>query len=432
VIAALLRLPGFRAFRSPGFRILCAGIFCATSAVGALSNALAAFHNYAGGADINTLLVATRRFWAGISTYDLPRMGAPDQFLTGPHSEPYPPTTFALLWPWSAMPDALWRASWLLLGLLALAGLIVLVYRGIGRPTAAEGLVAVGLALLLLPVRETIFEGQFGILVALCMVGAALAWERHRDRLAGALLAVAIAVKLTPALLLLYLLLRRRFRVVAWAAGWSAALLLASLPLVGTRWIDYARLMGPISRGTAFAGNQSLPGVILRLLRPGMSGQPILPPPPPITALSTVAQLAVLAALGVAILRFGAPLDAPGGETDGDARPRRWTELALVLVVLPLIQPFAWFHHWAAAVVLALVASRLGRLGRLRPWPAAGLALAFALNLATYPTYRLVRNVRGPDLAGHPDLLLVSCVFFAAVAIASLATAGALRDLRGA
>lgn len=427
-MTALAGLPGLRAFRSPSFRMVCAAIFLAGSLGGFAINAAGAFGNYSGQADFHTLMQATERFWAGRPTYLVPPAGAPDRFLTGPSAQPYPPSTFLLLRPWVALPDGPRRATWLLLGLAAVGGLIAAVYAGIGRPTRTEGMVGVALVLLFLPVRETIFEGQFGAILALLAVAAALAWERGRDGLAGALLALAIAIKLTPALLLAYLVWRRRWRTVAWTLGWLAGVLLLTLALGWLpRWLDYVRLMGPIGRGTAFVGNQSLPGVILRLLRPDLSGQPIPPPPPAITLLSGAAEVAVVAGLALA-LRRGWRADLAAAGTD---RLRRWTELGLVLLVLPLLQPFAWFHHWAGAAVLILVAGRLARVGRLRPGPAAGLAAAYLLSLATYPTYRLVRSVTGPELAADPLAMALSLVFFLAVAVAAVAGAAALGDLAG-
>jgi alpha-1,2-mannosyltransferase len=431
-LARARRLPGLRAFESPGFRVVCAGLVCLGAAAGMALNALGALANYAGEADIHTLLVTTRRFWSGASTYLIPPAGAPDRFLTGPTSEPYPPTTFIALWPFSVMPETLARLLWLGLELGALALLVALVWRGIGRPSRAEGLLAAALVLTFLPVRETVFEGQFGIFLTLLTVAAALAWERGRAGLAGALLAAAIAIKLTPALLLLYLLGRGLWRVVAATLGWLALVILAGFPLAG-RWVHYLDLMQAIGRGTAFAGNQSLPGVVLRLFRPDLSGQPIPPPPAAVSALSVAAELGVLVALAAvvdaAVRRWRHRVLTVHHPEPEVRRLAAWTELGLVLTVLPLIQPFAWFHHWASAVPAILVAARLARLGRLRTGPAVGLAVAYALALATYPTYHLVRNVPGPELAGHPLQLALSCVFFAAVVVASVALARALLDL---
>jgi len=54
----------------------------------------------------------------------------------------------------------------------------------------------------------------------------------------------------------------------------------------------------------------------------------------------------------------------------------QWTEISAVLLALPLLDPEAWLHYWAPAVVAVLVAGRLLATGRVGP--VTGLALLAA------------------------------------------------------
>ena len=66
-------------------------------------------------------------------------------------------------------------------------------------------------------------------------------FDRRAHALGGALLAFAIAGKLYPGVFVLYLLLRRDWRAVAWTAVFGVALIAVSLADVG--WEPYRAFM---------------------------------------------------------------------------------------------------------------------------------------------------------------------------------------------
>jgi hypothetical protein len=71
--------------------------------------------------------------------------------------------------------------------------------------------------------------GQFHLAAIVLAMGGMLAFSKGRDPLGGALLAVAVVTKIFPALLLIYLALRKRGRAVLWTVAFSAAYALAAL-----------------------------------------------------------------------------------------------------------------------------------------------------------------------------------------------------------
>jgi len=97
--------------------------------------------------------------------------------------------------------------------------------------------VTVGLLIpLVLASLETMFDLQFGQFHALALalaVGGMVAVRERRPVIGGALLAVAVLSKLTPAILLVVLAVRREWRALGWTALWGTVFSLAALAILG-------------------------------------------------------------------------------------------------------------------------------------------------------------------------------------------------------
>ena len=117
------------------------------------------------------------------------------------------------------------------------------------------------------PARDTFSFGQVN-LVLLVLVGTDLAALGRGSRWAGVGIGLAAAVKLTPAVFVAYLLVTRRYRAAAVAAGTAAgATLLAAAVAPGaswTFWTSAVRDTGRVGR-LDYVSNQSLRGVVARL-----------------------------------------------------------------------------------------------------------------------------------------------------------------------
>jgi alpha-1,2-mannosyltransferase len=152
---------------------------------------------------------------------------------------------------------------------------------------ASVGGIAGGRALLLAPLPwaalPTSTSMQIGNaqlpVIALSLVAMVL-FERRRFALGGGLLAYVTLSKLFPGLLILYLALRREWRALAWTAAMGAALLLATLAMVGwTPFASFADHLPGLLSGEAFPGlrrpaaiaiNHSLPGLVFKLEQLGV------------------------------------------------------------------------------------------------------------------------------------------------------------------
>lgn len=228
------------------------------------------------------------------------------------------------------------------------------------------------------PVSDGIRFGQVNaFLVLLCLLDLLPQRPRWLRRIpVGVLIGVAVAIKLTPGVFVVHLLLCRRWRAAAAAIGTAVVATLvtwvvlpqASFAFWGGALLDPSRL-GP-NAGTS---NQSIRGVLLRLGPSGSAG-----------SLLWLALAAVVAVAGFALAR------------------RFWregevaAEVGTLGLIAVLVSPVAWIHHyhWMVPVILALLGATPGR-DRARWW-AAGLMTAWFL--ARLPWWGIRwRGAGGPD-----------------------------------
>lgn len=213
----------------------------------------------------------------------------------------------------------------------------------------AAGLVAVSV-LTLEPIRANLSFGQINVVLMALVIADCVPRRTPWPR--GILLGVAIALKLTPAVFLLYFVLRRDGRAVLWAlASFTAATLLAFALAPRDSWQYWTQTVRNTDRiGSAtWNTNQNAAGALARLaLGDGVR-----------FAVWTAVCFAALALTVWAVRRVLA-----AGEP----------ALALLCVALfgLVVSPVSWSHHWVwalpALTVIAVLAYRrrnlvLGALG---------------------------------------------------------------------
>ncbi|MGW4056652.1 glycosyltransferase 87 family protein [Amycolatopsis sp. NPDC004747] len=257
----------------------------------------------------------------------------------------YPPFAAILLAPLAVLPY--WAAclTLTLLTLGVLAVVLVTVLRALGArcdwPRVAVLLLA---AEVLEPVLRTLYAGQLDLLLLALVVLDVLVDDPRLPR--GLLIGLAAAIKLTPAVFLLYFLFRRDTRaavtaVVTFLAATALGFLLAGADSV-RYWTSALWDTGRVGEPT-YAGDQSLLGLLAR------AGVPVQAR----TAwwLPLVAVVLVLTAWGVRrALNAGEPVIALGLNAVGGL----------------LVSPISWTHHWVWAVVVLLGWAELARRTRRR------------------------------------------------------------------
>jgi hypothetical protein len=207
---------------------------------------------------------------------------------------------------------------------------------------------------------------------------------RDRWRLVGAALGIAALLKVSPALLLVYLVLRGRRKVILPAVV-SAASLLAIATAVGrpadtVKWVT--DVLPEVSRGGLLVNNQSIPAWTARLFG------------------SNLHWLSLDADLGA--WRFLAFLVMIAGVAAVYAvRCRREfvpLELGAVILVALLAGPITWDHYptWAVLTLVLMIdlrwwdGRRVGEVAALLAVVAGGLALMWKHTL--YPTAAVVQS----------------------------------------
>jgi alpha-1,2-mannosyltransferase len=221
---------------------------------------------------------------------------------------------------------------------------------------------AVPLVYLMEPVRETLAYGQVNLyLVALVLADAVLL--ARGSRLAGAGIGLATAIKLTPGLFIVYLLVTRRWRQAGLAIATFAAATLGTWALApGTSSQFWTATLFDTSRvgREGSADNQSVLGLLTRLAGTGGWADRVWP-------------LAAAVVLGIGLARARAAWRA-GDELVG---------LTLTGLTSCLVSPISWTHHlyWVVPAVLVLVDVAAGTPVDRAPWglgrrPRAGRALA--------------------------------------------------------
>ncbi len=268
------------------------------------------------------------------------------------------------------------------------------------------GGVAAGRALLLaplpwaaIPTLDTLQMGNVQLPVIALSVVAMLLLERGRFAAGGGLLAFVTLSKLFPGLLLLQLAAGRRWRALAWTAGMTAALLLATLVLVGREpfrsFMDHLpRLLSGeafpgLKRPQAVAVNHSIPGLVFKLKQLGVWNLSF-------GAASVVGWIATAAGVAVAVALGRRPLSP-------EVRPIAWLA---VLIVGTLRSPFLpqQYSVFPALWLLTLLAATTV----LTPRQLAVVILAWAALNIIVPIDATVSLERRVLLAAIPQIVLLA------------------------
>lgn len=194
------------------------------------------------------------------------------------HAYPNPPVMALVLMPFAHLPPLVGASFWFAVKAgLGLAS-IMMILRLLDTPARPFPLWGKTLAVVLClrPIEGDLVHGNVNLVILFLLAAFAWAFCHRHDRLAGWLLGLSIACKLTPALFLPYLLWKR-----AWPALLTALLSVIVfgliVPAAALGWrnnLDYLQswhrhLIAPYAAGvvTSEHQNQSLPGLLHRMLR---------------------------------------------------------------------------------------------------------------------------------------------------------------------
>ncbi|UGQ09693.1 glycosyltransferase 87 family protein [Yinghuangia sp. ASG 101] len=229
----------------------------------------------------------------------------------------------------------------------------------VGRLGAA--LATAGACLWLIPVNRTLQFGQINMLLMTIILADLATSDRRRWKGVG--VGLATAIKLTPAIFVVYLVLTRRFRAAAVScATFLATVVFAWFFLPGaskTYWTHVSEIGARVNDEIPLYAldNQSLKGFSLRLFDGGFPGGPLA---------FLLAAAVVIAGLASAVI--------------ASQRGHELAAASLVGLVGLLMSPLSWSHHYVWAVPAFVLLLHLAFTRRtVGAWASlAGFAVVFA------------------------------------------------------
>lgn len=328
----------------------------------------------------------------------------------------YPPFFLLLMRPLSVLPvpaaallfeGGKWLALWYCVRALS---------RMLGAATQPNRLAAlVGVVLAWRFISNDLSQGNVNLFVLAAVLCACSLLTRGRDMLAGAMVGLAVCVKLTPALLIVYFLYKGWWRTVVGATA-AAALGLLVLPGLWMGGHENTQALASwhrhvvlsfVQQGEVYSIhiNQSLTAILKRLLSDTIAIEPDKTITlsnwswPAIDHLRRIIGAVLVAGVGYACR----------GRFDPRRQPLALLcEVGLVLIVMLLLSGYSWKAHFATLLVgyAVLAAWWLDRSRAGRGAVGAAIAASFALCTLTSDLI----GPRGADYAEAYGLIALGAI----------------------
>jgi alpha-1,2-mannosyltransferase len=306
----------------------------------------------------------------------------------------YPPLVAVLARPLTIRPFPEVAQVWLLIATAATVAGVVFGARyfapSFRRPAAWAALV---IALSLFePIRYGLWLDQTTPVTFLLTMLALWLAERDRPLAAGAALAFAAFVKLTPALFALVWIWQRRWKPLIFAGASLAVLVLLSVAICGLGPnLDYLRRLREIGHVTVVAyNNHSLPALFTRLAQPADEVHRWRMFVPPIGA-------------GVAVWAAGIALLLACWQLPRALEPglRSRVRAALIALFTLLVPGFSWTHYFILLVPLGLLVWEMAdRVPGTWAYRVSLLVPLLLCSRPVLPAQDFPRRHPGPILAG--------------------------------
>jgi glycosyl transferase family 87 len=304
-----------------------------------------------------------------------------------------PPTFVMCFVPLTLLPTRPGFYVWTAINALAFLISLVLLFRWTPGFSREGALAVAALTILFPPVTDHLVWGQNKMLVLLMFV-LMLRWmERGRDGAAGLMLAFATLLRAFPLLLVGYFILRKRWRVVAYAIAGLAVggLLTLALAGVGT---TLSFVLAPTylteQWREALPGNIATGPTVARMFWYffGLDLGPTLQWVSKATAVA--AELALL----------GLTVKATAARSSSDDPDGRLFSLWIMTAIL--VSPTSWFYY---LVLLTIPIVKLSAAAANNRTSARALWAGVACYTLAWLYFTLV-DMHSPELALHPDTLV--------------------------
>jgi Glycosyltransferase family 87 len=336
-------------------------------------------------------------------TTDLDRIGHGLKLEIDPiHYATDPPTFLLCFEPLTLLPlrQAFWL--WTALNLAALVASLVLLLRGSGLGVWTAFALA-ALAFLYPPVGEHFFYGQNKIFVLL-MLALMMRWMADgHDAAAGFILGIAALMRGFPLLMVGYLVLRRRWRAIAYTVlgivmGGLLTIAILGLPQTlsfseGLRFVTKPRFL-------ALPINVSLGAFVSRMYWYAFG---------PHGGISNFVRSVLVAAAEIGVLA----MTVKATVKSRDAVDIDWRAFSLWVVTAVFLSPTAWVHYLVLMLIpfiLMVIAANRGRANSRAIWMAVASFLLIALSTSG-------RTAFGPHPHGVFPIIIAECSFLSLVMV---------------
>jgi hypothetical protein len=250
----------------------------------------------------------------------------------------HPPTSILVAIPFGALPYQAAIFTWNLLSLAMFGASLTVVWQTFRIPWSVRAIFPATTVLLpCYPLLIHIHFGQITLLILLLLTAVWAADRADRQILAGVLLGTAVTIKLFPAVLFLFFIVRKRWRAVA--SGFvSIALitLLTALVLGIHTYTTYVNVVLPsVAKYRGFWFNLSLPAYWTKLFDPPREYayiQPIIRSP-------FLASLAIFCTCALILGTLTWVVSRARTQTERDL------SFGLTVTAMLLISPITWDHY---------------------------------------------------------------------------------------
>lgn len=298
------------------------------------------------------------------------------------HATPHPPPAAVAFVPLGVVPFRIGRLLWLAIELGCLVAFIAMISRWWGADVSWKFKTLAALASLTFgPVFSELWNGQFSMFLLVLVTAAWLRLRDGKDASGGALLGLAVALKLTAWPTAIFLTLKRRGRAVAACAAVIVVANLLAASVLGFETIRrYYAAVGPTvarsyrqylenysfwSVGSRFFGTERIEGLF------GVATQPLWANPT-LEGIVTYSLPALMLALSLTLAWRCRSFDSAYG--------------ILLTVGIP-INPVVWDHSLLlSALPIAICVRRLAAIGYTRT-SATLVAVAIAISILAPHAY---------------------------------------------
>lgn len=280
----------------------------------------------------------------------------------------HPPPSVLVFYPWSHISYDTARTAAIVGNLIALCVLLYLIVVKDREDRLIASICFLVYILCFHPVRRTLDYGQINlwttVFICLFIYGYV---GRKRPALTGLSLACAVILKIYPAGLLAYLVLKRQWKAIAWcAAGIVACGAIGLITVPWSIWESWWQAVG--SRGAygdapvglfspAGLWNQGLHGLVVRTFTDNQFSLALYHSPVLSKVVTYTLALLILGGAG-GILWLRDRRGLKGAEE---------LELGCMLVVMVVVVPLSWVHH-AVMILPAIIAMARALLVTSRRW----------------------------------------------------------------